>query len=152
MSQWETSWQHQHALVTRTCTQFTSWKCVSNAMHVQLCRSIRYPMMNRRSFLTRQLLLKQFDEWFLDSYLCILEGGKSEIWVFRSMACRRDIVPHSGIMPVSICKVIQLLVAFVMVETAIDLHYWILCFPSSSLFSSSPRFQVVFRSIVFRLH
>ena len=58
-------------------------------------------MMNRRSFLTRQLLLKQFDDWFLDSYLCILEGGKSEIWVFRSMACRRDIVPHSGIMPVS---------------------------------------------------
>ena len=57
--------------------------------------------MIHRSFLTRQLLLRQFDDWFLDSYLCILKGGKSEIWVFRSMACRRDIVPHSGIMPVS---------------------------------------------------
>ena len=98
--------------------------------------------MNHRSFLTRQLLLKQFDDWFLDLYLCILEVGKSEIWVFRSMASRRDIVPHSGIMPVSIRKVIQMLVAFVMVETAIVLHDWIL-FSSSSLFphaSSSLRF------------
>ena len=61
----------------------------------------------------------------MGSYLCILEGGKSEICVFRSMACRRDIVPHSGIIPVSICKVIQMLVAFVMVETAFQ-QDWIL--------------------------
>ena len=35
------------------------------------------------------------------------------------MAWRRDIEPRSGIMPVSIRKDIQMLVAFVMGETAI---------------------------------
>ena len=49
------------------------------------------------------------------------------------IACRRDIVPHFGIMTVSIRKVIQMLVAFVMVEKAIVLHDLIL-FSSSSLF------------------
>ena len=59
------------------------------------------------------------------------------------IACRRDIVPHSGIMTVSIRKVIQMLVAFVMVEKAIVLHDLIL-FSSSSLFPDVPIIVAIF--------
>ena len=63
MSQWETSWQHQNALVTWTCTYFISEHCVSNA---GMCNFVA-AFGTRRWFiaaelsLARQLLLRQFD-------------------------------------------------------------------------------------------
>ena len=128
MSQWDTSWLHQNALVTRTCTYFISEHCVSNAGMCNFVAAFgtRWWFIAAELSLARQLLLRQFDgTWTWARIFAFWRVAKVRYAYFGQWRAGETLCHILELYPWVFDKVIQMLVAFVMVETAFQ-QDWIL--------------------------